>query len=340
MSDLNILYPFDNNYAEYAGISLTSLLENNKDSEKIVIYILGFDLTDETKSLLKKTIEKYRRDIVFINQDSVDKLIHELNLPSYRGARVATARLFVTHFLPKNLERIVYLDSDTIIVGSMKELIEEDLDGCPVGMVCDSVARDYKRVLGFSAEEDYYNAGVILYDLSMWREKKCTERIIEHIQNIRSNYEALDQDLINLTLKDEIKRINLKYNFQPVHMVYSSQKYKMVYGTEGYYSIQEIEEASSNQIILHAFRYLGMFPWHVDSVHPAREKFMEYKNISLWKSTPALSDYKKGFVISIERVLYRILPATVFLRIFKWVFEFTIRKNNKRLLVNKKYGNV
>ena len=236
MSVINVLYPFDNNYAPYAGISLTSLLHNNQNAETIHVYVLGFGLLEETTDKFQRTVAKYHRDLTFLDPGPMDDLIRSFDMPSYRGASVAVARLFVTHFMPSDVERLLYLDSDTIVVGELTGLFNEELSGKPVGMVCDSVARDYKRFMGFAPEEDYYNGGMILYDLPKWRALQCTERITAHIQNVRNNYEALDQDLINIVLKGEIKRLPLEYNYQPFHRVYTPEIYQKVYGTQGYYS--------------------------------------------------------------------------------------------------------
>ncbi|MBR5361600.1 MAG: hypothetical protein IK123_11990, partial [Lachnospiraceae bacterium] len=146
MSEINVLYPFDNNYAPFAGISMTSLLENNRDAGCIRIYVLGFDLSDDNIERLRATAGKYNREIIFIDPKPVEEFIKTLDMPSYRGAVVAVARLLVTRFIPDTVRRLLYLDSDTVITGNLGGLIDADLGGKPVGMVCDSVAGDYKKI--------------------------------------------------------------------------------------------------------------------------------------------------------------------------------------------------
>lgn len=340
MSVINVLYPFDNNYATYAGVSLTSLLENNKEADEINVYILGFGLSADNQRKFENTVKNYGRKLIFLDCDRVSSFIDDLNMPSYRGASVAVARLFISRYLPDDVEKIVYLDSDTIVVGNLSELFDEELNGKPVGMVCDSVGRDYKRCIGFLDDEDYYNAGVILYDMNRWRELKCSERILDHIRNVRNNYESLDQDLIDIVLKDQVQRLNLKYNLQPFHVVYDAKTYLKVYGDKGYYSKTEIEQAASNPVILHAFRYLGMFPWHKDSSHPEVGIYNDYKSRSQWNDNLPVECGNQGLVLNVERILIRILPRECFLCLFSKVFYATSNRKNKRLINGEGYNNI
>lgn len=337
MSEINVLYPFDNNYAPYAGISLTSLLENNMQADSIHVYVLGFSLSEDTIQKFQKTVSNYVRDLIWLDPTQIEAKIKSLKLPSYRGASVAVARLFVSDFIPSYVDRLLYLDSDTIIVGDLTKLVNADLFGNPVGMVCDSVARDYKKYMGFSPEEDYFNGGMIVYDMPKWREWDCTKRIIDHVQNVRSHYEALDQDLVNIALKEEIKRLDLRYNFQPFHRVYQPNTYLKVYGKQGYYSAEEIQKAAENTVILHAFRYMGVFPWHKDTRHPYAKEYEHYKHISEWKDIEPEEQPPKGFVLSVECILQRFAPKSLFLRFFRCAFARSMAMIEKQLKKNKAY---
>ncbi len=340
MDSINVLYPFDNNYAPYAGVSLTSLLESNRDAQAIHVFVLGFDLTRETEDRFRRTVSNYGRDITFLDQKCVDDIIDTYNIPSYRGARVAISRLFVSLFMPDDIDRLLYLDSDTIVKDDITGLLHADLSGMPVGMVCDSVARDYKQYMGFTPEEPYFNGGMIVYDLNAWKEKRCTERIIDHIREVRMNYEALDQDLINIVLKGEIKKLDPRYNFQPFHCAYSPQKYVKAYGVEGYYDIDTIKEAQDHIVILHTFRYIGMFPWDKDSIHPCIKEYEQYKGLSLWRDMESSANTGLPLTLRIEKLLYRILPHGLFLAIFRFIFKTYMKKIDVDLKNDKQYRNM
>ncbi len=50
---LNVLYQFNEKYAPYAGISMVSLMENNKIIDEITIYVMGENLTLQSQKNLR-----------------------------------------------------------------------------------------------------------------------------------------------------------------------------------------------------------------------------------------------------------------------------------------------
>ena len=52
----NVLYCSDNNYASYLGVSIQSLLENNKSAESIVFYVVSDNISDDNIERLKRQI--------------------------------------------------------------------------------------------------------------------------------------------------------------------------------------------------------------------------------------------------------------------------------------------
>lgn len=107
---INILCTPDNNYVPYCGIMLTSLLENNKDAS-FSIYIISDNLSDENKIALKKLIQLYRCNIIFI---PINKELFK-QCPIREGDHVSIAayyRIFAPKLLPENINKIIYLDCD------------------------------------------------------------------------------------------------------------------------------------------------------------------------------------------------------------------------------------
>ena len=128
-------------------------------------------------------------------------------------------------------------------------------------------------------------------------------------------YSAPDQDLLNVVCREEILKLPAKYNAQPVHRVYHVNDYFKCYGSRAYYSEEEIEKLKDDTVIYHCFRFLGEFPWDKDNLHPDRKLFDYYLEKSPWE------DYirKKAevtFPMKVERLLFKMLPHGMFLRIF------------------------
>ena len=325
---INILYQFNEKYVPYAGVSITSLLENNKDADNITIYLLGEGITDESKEKLLRQIDIYGRRGIFLDAADLIEEIKNIGLDQYRGSYAANVRMFVNNYIPDTVDRLLYLDCDTIIVNSLSSLFRCDMKNKPAGMVLDSMCMNHKQDIGFSKEDLYFNSGVILFNMPEWRRQQCQERIVDHIRNIRSHYIAPDQDVLNIVLKKQIRVLDAKYNFQPFHMVYPYKLYMRLFGQPHYYSKSRVEKANNDTIIYHTFRFLGEFPWHKNSLHPATKVFDKYISKSLWK------DYIKrnsdnNIIFKIERTMYRFLPKSVFIFFFKICYELYLWKSNK-----------
>ncbi len=312
---MNIFYQFNEKYAPYAGTSITSLFAHHRDSD-VLVYILGEGLSDHSKERFQMLATEYGKQIRILSTEAVIEKVKTWGIPAYRGAYSANLRLFIPYFLDDSVDRILYLDADTIVNGSLGEFYGTDLAGKAIGMIQDSLGRAYKQNhLGFAEEEPYYNSGVILFDLKQWRAEAFSEKIIEHVASREWNYTSPDQDLLNVVCKESIYSLPAKYNFQPVHAVFDNRTYFHSYGSVGYFTNEELNESREDVRIYHSLRFVGEFPWDESSVHPYTNMFEHYLLLSPWK------DYKKrkaesSFPMKVEKALYRVLPAKIYLRVF------------------------
>lgn len=63
---MDILYSSSDSYAFLTGISILSLLENNKGCDFIHIYIMDNHISDINRKKLIKVVKDYQRDIFFV----------------------------------------------------------------------------------------------------------------------------------------------------------------------------------------------------------------------------------------------------------------------------------
>ena len=331
---IDILYQFDENYAPFAGVSMTSLFENNRHFDDINIYILDNQIEKSSKDKICTLVDSYGRKVAFLDTKELEKKIIELGIPQYRGSYAANMRLFISELIPAEVERLVYFDSDTLITGALDEIVLMDMKDYPLAMVLDSLVRGHKKHLNLSKDAFYYNSGVIVFQMDKFRENKCTEQIVRHVKKVRAGYPNPDQDLLNVVCRDQILTLSPGYNLQPVHLAFSLKLYFRIYGQKGYYKESEISDALKNKVVVHFFRFVGEFPWNKDTIHPDTELFDQYLLRSLW------SDYEKksipdGLIHKIERGMYLFLPKGIFLFIFRLIHEFFTCKENRKSLENK-----
>ncbi len=327
MNEINVIYQFNEKYVPYAGVSMTSLLVNNRYLDSVNIYVLGEGLSDESVSQIRELVEGYDRNVYFPDTFPLLERFRDMGMIPYRGAYSVYLRLFFDELLDKSVKRAIYLDADTIVNDSLLSLINYDLTGKSVGMVLESIRDNYKIMIGMSPSSEYYNSGVILYDVEKWRENRYGMKLADHIRNVRSSYIG-DQDFLNIVCEGDVARLPVRYNFQPLHGRYKPEQYFAAYGCDGYYDDEELEDIYGGVAVYHCYRWLGEFPWNKGNLHPFESVFDDYLFISPWKEMEKERAHA-GLVIGVEKQLYRVLPKSVFIRIFKWAHQYMLKGAEK-----------
>ena len=122
-------------------------------------------------------------------------------------------RVLLPQFLPEELERVIYMDVDMICLGSLDELWELDLQGKPLAALeekSDKIS-PLKQELKSGC---YFNAGLLVIDLALWRERKLTERVVECYQENTEKLVMLEQDALNLVLDGDFAELPVRFNRQ------------------------------------------------------------------------------------------------------------------------------
>lgn len=311
-----------------------SLFENNKELDALTVYCVTDRVSDTSREKLKNQAERYGRDLIFVDAESIIEQIKALNIPSYRGSYTTNFRLFFHTFVGEEIERLLYVDCDTVVTGSLAPLTELDMGENAVAAVRDVLTVQYKTMLGFSPDEFYFNAGVLLIDVPRWKELEITQKTLDHIRNVRARYCNPDQDLLNLILKDHTYLLPPAYNLQPHHLAFADKTFFAVYKPTVYYSHEELEQARQAPVILHAYRFLGDFPWHKGNKHPANAIFDRYTATSPWKGL-VKKPAGGGLLFKIEKLMYVLLPKRIFLAIFRRISLRGFAKRSKRLQEGK-----
>ncbi|MCI2047546.1 MAG: glycosyltransferase family 8 protein [Faecalibacterium sp.] len=336
---LGIFYTCNDAYAPFAGVSMVSCFENNRDMPGLAAYLIGDGISAENRQKLADAAKAYGRTFTLIDAAPVLETIRGISIAAWRNTTIANARIFYEEAfagvaLPP---RLLYLDCDTLITGSLAPLAAFDLGEKAAGMVQDSLAYPYKATVGFAPEEAYCNAGVLLIDTAAWRAHGCTKALIAHLRDTRKDYVMADQDILNVVLKDDRAVLPATYNAQPIHRAYRAKDYFAVYPQPAYYAPAELEAAAEKAAIRHTFRFLGDFPWHAGNLHPDTPEFDRYLALSPWKG------YEKkpsggGAVFRLEKLLYRTLPKRWFLRLFAAVQLHGYQKQEAALQARHKAG--
>lgn len=328
---VHIAYATDDGYAKLAGISILSLLENNKAVPQLAIHIFDDDISEKNREKLCSIASKYDRKISFYN---VKGKLTELTQQGVTGygcsvniGMTAYSRLFAHDILPDSVERIIYFDCDTMINGNIEPLYNMDLGDCVLGMAVDCVRNEYKKYINFPIDKPYYNSGVMVMDLKGWHTRKCMDKIWEHITKVRSDYPLVDQDFINVVLFDYICSIDLRFNFLSQEFLYPYKGILKVYGLQSNYWYDEstYQNAIDQATVYHFCGKTFIRPWYENSLHPLKKKYDHFYSLSPWCNDEQ-EICKLSFQYKLQLFLYKKMPSsiniifgTIMQRVFIWI---------------------
>lgn len=293
MNKINICYASSNEYAPYTGISLFSCLENNSRFVDKV-FILSFGIKDDNREKLRYVVERHNCEFVIIDAIPILKPIFEkINLDTFRGSYATFSRAFISYLIPEGIESLLYIDSDTIVDGSIEELCglkmtnPDKVYAAVIGT--NHYTRNNPELILDNGNKTYYQAGVIFFNLINWRKYNCSVQIEDYIKNHASSYRNADQTVINNVIDENlVEPLHPKYNYWG-HIYRGARLwYQMRLG--GFWSDKVIKEAIDSPVIIH---YKGhvVHPWKKDSISSLYDRYHFYKKSTPWRDDIEYSIY-------------------------------------------------
>ena len=299
---LNIAYSCNDAYIQHTGISIISLFEINKAFDFINIYFIEKKVSPENLILLDEIVKSYNRNLIVI---PFDRLCAKLEINALgRHAETVYAKLFFSGI--EGVDKIIYIDSDTIINSSLYDFWEIDLGTNLIGGV-QTTSVKAKKELELIHSDKFINDGVVLVNLKEFRIQNIERKFIECIASYNGNPPVLSEGVINKVCKGKIKIIHPKYNLMTGLLAYKENMFQKI---EDFYSDEILKEAIQNPVIIH---YLSDFynrPWDVNCTHPMKDRYLYYKSISHWKDLP-LQDKKLSLRVRTIKFLYNYFPNLV-----------------------------
>lgn len=223
MPEVKVIAASDSNAFVGLLVLLSSIARNLEGSVGLTICLIDCGVGDKRLRLLQGSIKAIRDKTIF--------LIRKPSLVQLADLRVETAGLFtyarlISADLFPEMDRAIYLDTDVVVNRDLSELLDMNLDGFPIGAVQDRftpVASHPLSILdwekrGMSADDPFFNAGVLLIDYKKWREERIGERTLEFARANKEICVRWDQTALNILLYKKWKSLPTHWNY----MVYSN----------------------------------------------------------------------------------------------------------------------
>lgn len=313
---LNIAYSSDDNYAQHVGVSMTSLFDNNRNFDEITVYIIENKISKLNKEKLQKIAKDYNRNLIFINFEEYEMKLH-LDIGNSISVS-AYSRLFLADIV-NEIDKIIYMDCDSVINGSLYELWSTDLENYYVAGVLDTVSNETKLKVGMSENDNYINSGMLLINLKQWRMDNIQKKFIEFINYYNGNVFHHDQGVINGVLKEKILILHPKYNAMTTFYTMSLKNIMKYYNMNEYYNEYEIMEARKEGVFIHYTPVFVKRPWIKGCKHPLKEIYIKYLKVTPWKDSPMWKD-KRSIGEKFVSTLYNTLPFNVAKLICDFIF--------------------
>ena len=206
---LNILVTINKNYLKYLFVMLKSLKENNK-KHNIVVYIVAKDIVDnDVNSFFKKYQMEYQ--LIEYSDETLDNAPTTKRYPS-----VIYYRLLAAKYLPKNVDKILYLDPDIIVLKDLNKLYGMEFNEYYfIGSSnVKKVLRKFNELKNKAPRNSpYLNTGVLLINVKKLRSIDISNEIYNYILENKNKLFLPDQDILQGLYGDKVKQIdNLIYN--------------------------------------------------------------------------------------------------------------------------------
>jgi lipopolysaccharide biosynthesis glycosyltransferase len=267
-STINVVVASDDNYVQHLAVTLLSLVENSSAEHALSLYVLDAGISPENRTHLYSLFQRDGVDFTIISPELKDVG----DIPLKRYGHAALLRISIPELLPQTVTRCIYLDCDIVVQEDIAPIATIDLEGHPIAAV-ENLGHQPAVRLGIEPG-DYFNSGVLVMDLTAWRERHIGEQVLSYMLENSAQLQFPDQDGLNAVLHSDWKRLPLLWNQQPA--TYSMLR-KLKPGTQRY---ENFHQAAAKPAVVHFLARNK--PWHYMTFHPLKECYWHYLRKTPW----------------------------------------------------------
>ncbi len=185
------------------------------DREIADVVIILFDTPPEKAELIAKICERNQIILICVSDEIL------------QGYNAMYARLFLTELLPAKYKRVLYMDGDIQITGSLNDLIQTELPGdSDFAAVPDPMAielyeaksgdpkiQSYFEGIGVNSSpaRPYFNSGVLLINLPQWA--AIGRDALDVLTNAPAKCLFQDQSALNFAGHSKFAPMSFRWNF-------------------------------------------------------------------------------------------------------------------------------
>ncbi len=318
--NMDVAYFASDLFVPVAAVSMASLMENNQHMEQIHIYFIEDGVTPERLEQLIALVSRYGRQITVITAPAPDVLFGIPFRDRYQMGH-SYVRMCLGKLLPKEVERVLCLDGDTLVLNRLDELWQCDLGDNLMAGVADCLnLKAYRSRFGLTGDAFYSNAGVFLLDLKKWREEQIEDQINAIIKKKNGNIFFFEQTLMNYVCAGRVLRLHPRYNCYTAFYAFDYENLMLWRKPTNFYTRTEVQEALAHPAIIHFTRnfYLSNRPWTEGCSHPATGEYRRYMGLTPYQEIIKEKTSWKG---RLKRMVCRLLPKRILVLMAGWLYN-------------------
>ncbi|XP_072958680.1 probable galacturonosyltransferase-like 4 isoform X1 [Typha angustifolia] len=224
-SRVDIAMTLDANYLRGTMAAVLSILQHTACPEDVQFHFLAARPDPDLLAAIRAAFpyldsRVYRFDVARVRGRISRSVRHALDQP------LNYARIYLADLLPADVARVIYLDSDVVVVDDIRRLWEVDLDSRVVAApeychanftkyFTDAFWSDRSLAAAFEGRRPcYFNTGVMVMDVEKWREGGYTKIVEEWmgVQKMKRIYHLGSLPPFLLVLAGNIKAVDHRWN--------------------------------------------------------------------------------------------------------------------------------
>lgn len=264
--NIAVVLSANNYYVPYVATVLSSILTNSSAKYNYDILLMNKDINPHEQKKLKSIIgDKSNFSLRFINVSRFEESFKSLFLRGHFTIET-WFRLLLPEILP-DYDKVLYLDSDLVVNADIAELYNTNIDKYLLAACHDADTaglyngfepkkKNYMdNILKIAKPYDYFQAGVILFNLAEFRKQLKTDETLKFAASYE--WELLDQDVLNYLAQGKVKFVDMAWN---VMYDWNYIRIKKIVSRAPKYLQDEYMTAHANPKIIH---YAGPDkPWN------------------------------------------------------------------------------
>ena len=247
----------DERYMKFAATTIASVL--NTAERDVSITCIVSDISEETVSFYE---EKFSESVQFLRFD--EQTLRHIKA-KHHVSRAAYIKIFLPEIL-KTMDRVIFLDSDILVMRDIGELWDRFEDTYSIQAVWDPGYDGVENeILGLSPTDKTFNSGVMLMNLSKMRQWQETEQLATFVEEKNHLTILNDQAAFNAVYAHKWGALPLKWNVQ----------YHFYFASKDDVGLTKIEKTKllNEPWIVHFSTHSK--PWMFRNNHPLKSKFRQ-----------------------------------------------------------------